>query len=294
MLGQITHGGWRRRYGVTAGTQSVARVTDNRWVVLLGRVGLVGLGVVNLLIAWLATRVAFGDAGGSGGSGGSGGAGGGASKDGALQRIAAEPWGAVLLWVIAVCMVALALWQLGEAIWGRKSHGGPVKKVLHVVEALLFGVLGFSAGRVAASGKAQSNRQQAGLTAKVLDAPAGQVIVVVAGLVVIGAAAYLMVKGGKRKFLTDLDLSPASATTRKVTTRLGQVGYIALGVAYAIVGVLIVIAAVKHEPNKATGLDTALATLADQPFGTVLLLVVALGVACFGVYCFADARFRKP
>ena len=266
---------------MTAGTESVARVADNRWVVLLGRVGLVGLGLVNLLIAWLAVQVAFG----SGDS---------AGKDGALQRLAGQSWGAALLWVIGISLFALTLWQLGEAIWGRKSRSGVLKRVLGVVEALVFGVLGFSAIRVAVSGKSQSNSDQAGFTQKVLDAPAGQVLVAIAGLAVLGAAVYLFVKGFKRKFLRDLDLMTASPGTRKVTTRLGQAGYMALGVAWAIVGVLIVVAAVQHDPDKATGLDTALATLANQPYGTVLLCIVALGVACFGVYCFLDARFRKP
>jgi hypothetical protein len=266
---------------VTAGTQSVARMADNRWVVLLGRVGLAGLGVVNLLIAWLATQVALGSGGNAG-------------KDGALQELVGKSWGAALLWVIGICLFALAIWQLGEAIWGRKSHGGALKRVLGVVEALVFGALGFSATRVAASGKSQSNSDQAGFTQKVLDAPAGQVLVAVAGLVVLGAAGYLFVKGFKRKFLRDLDLMTASPGTRKLTTRLGQAGYMALGVAWAIVGALIITAAVQHDPDKATGLDTALATLADQPYGTALLLIVAFGVACFGVYCFLDARFRKP
>jgi len=156
-------------------------------------------------------------------------------------------------------------------------------------------VLGVSAVRVASgSGSAGSNRQQAGFTAKVLDAPGGQLLVVVAGLAVIGAAVYLFVKGFKKKFLRDLDLMTASPGTRTTTTRLGQVGYIALGVAYGIVGALIVTAAVQHDPDKATGLDTALGKLAEQPYGTAMLLVVAFGLACFGVYCFLDARFRKP
>lgn len=270
---------------MTAGTQSVARVADNRWVVLLGRVGLVGYGVVNLLLAWLATQVALGSGTGKTEAG----------KGGALQRIADESWGTALLWVIGVGLLALALWQLGEAIWGRKSGGGAVRRIAHVAEALAFGFLGVSAIRVAAgSGSTGSNEQQAGFTAKVLDAPAGQVLVVVAGLAVLGAAGYLFVKGYKRKFLRDLDLATASPATRKTTTRLGQVGYMALAVAYAIVGVLIIVAAVQHDPDKATGLDTALATLAQQPYGTALLLVVALGLACFAVYCFLDARFRKP
>jgi Domain of Unknown Function (DUF1206) len=267
---------------VTAGAQSVERVADSRWVVLLGRVGLVGLGVVQVLIAWLATQVALGSTKES------------AGKDGALQELAGKSWGGALLWVIGVSLFALALWQLGEAIWGRKSGGGALKRAAHVAEALVFGALAFSAVKVAASGKSQSNSAQAGLTKKVLDAPAGQVLVVIAGLVVIGTAVYLVVKGAKKKFLRDLDLATASATTRKTTTLLGQTGYIAQGIAWGIVGILIVIAALQHDPKKATGLDTALATLAQQPYGTVLLLIVALGLACFGVYCFLDARFRKP
>ena len=270
---------------MTAGTQSVAQVTDNRWVVLLGRVGLIGYGVVNLLLAWLAVQVALGASASEAEAG----------KGGALQRIAEESWGTALLWVIGISMLALALWQLGEAIWGRKAHGGAVRRVAHVAEALAFGFLGVSAVRVAAgSGSAGSNKQQAGFTARVLEAPGGQLLVAGAGLIALGAAAYLAVKGAKRRFLRDLDLSSASPGLRKATIRLGQVGYIALGVAYSIVGILIIVAAIQHDPQKATGLDTALATLADQPYGTVLLFVIAAGLACYAAYCFLDARFRKP
>jgi hypothetical protein len=249
---------------------------------LLGRVGLVSYGIVHLLIAWLAAQVALGGGGEE------------AGKGGALQRIAEESWGTALLWVIAVGLFALALWQLGEAIWGRKSHGGAFRLVAHVVEALVWGFLGYSAARVASGSKSQSNAEQAGLTQKVLDAPAGQILVVLLGLAVVGAAGYLVHKGWKERFTRDLDFSGASPATRRTTVRLGKVGYVAQGVAYGIVGALIVTAAVQHDPDKATGLDTALATLADQPYGTALLLVVALGLACFGVYCFLDARFRKP
>ena len=267
---------------MTAGTQSAARAADSKPVELLGRIGLASYGLVNLLIAWLAAQVAFGSGGEQ------------ASKDGALAQLASKSYGTVLLWVIAVGLFALAIWQLGEAIWGRKAVGSPLKRASHVVEALVFGFLAVSTAKVATSGKTQSNSDQAGITSKVLDAPAGQVLVVIAGLAVIGAAGYLIIKGIKKKFLKDLDLSPASPSVRTLTQRLGQVGYIAQGIGYGIVGILIVVAAVKHEPDKATGLDTALATLSDQPYGTVLLAIVAFGFACFGAYCFLDARFRKP
>ncbi len=166
---------------MTAGTRSAAQAADSKPVELLGRVGLAAYGLVHLLIAWLASQVALGTGGEEG-----------AGKDGALTQLAGESWGGPLLWVIAVGLFALAIWQLGEAVWGRKSSGSPFKRVVHVVEALVFAFLGYSAAKIANGGKGQSNSDQAGLTADVLAKPAGQVLVGAVGLAVMAAAVYLI------------------------------------------------------------------------------------------------------
>ena len=54
--------------------------------------------------------------------------------------------------------------------------------------------------------------------------------------------------------------------------RLGTAGYCAKGVALAIIGGLFGYAAITYDPKKAGGLDAALSTVRDQPFGTVLLV----------------------
>ena len=82
-------------------------------------------------------------------------------------------------------------------------------------------------------------------------------------------------------------------SVRKSTRRLGMAGYSAKGVAYAIAGVLVVVAAVKYDPNKARGLDAALKTLAGHSYGPWLLALIALGFAAFGVFCFSQAKYRK-
>ena len=71
---------------------------------------------------------------------------------------------------------------------------------------------------------------------------------------------------------------------------LGKVGYIAKGVAIGLVGVLFVYAAVTHDPKKSGGLDQALHEVLEQPFGPFLLVAIALGIACYGLFCFARAR----
>jgi hypothetical protein len=90
-----------------------------------------------------------------------------------------------------------------------------------------------------------------------------------------------------------MDLGPASARTRAVAERAGQIGAVAKGVAFTIIGVLVVVAAVEHQPQRAEGLDAALKTLVIQPFGPVLLVVVAAGLASFGLFCFFDARYHR-
>jgi hypothetical protein len=269
---------------VTVGTEPVARVADSRLVVLLGRVGLAGYGVVNLLLAWLTTRVAFGASEAEAEAG----------KGGAVQHIAETGWGAALLWAIGVGLLALALWQLAEAIRRPARPTGVLRRLVSAAEAVAFAVLGVSAVRAAAgAGSGGSNEEQAGFTARVLEAPGGPVLVAIAGVLFAAVAALLAVKGLTRRFLEELDLRTASVGVRQLVGALGQVGYLTLGAGYGIVGGLVTAAAVRHDPEKATGLDTALADLAGRPYGTVLLLVIALGFACFGAFCFFDARFRR-
>ncbi|NYH87910.1 DUF1206 domain-containing protein [Actinopolymorpha rutila] len=272
------------RSGANAGRQA-QQAADSKPVRVLGRVGLAAYGLVNLLFAYLAAKVAF-----------SGGGGGNASKQGALQTLASQPGGGVLLWVITIGLVALAVWQLAEAGVGYAYAGSSKRRTARRLgsagKAIAFGALAFSAGKIAAGGSAGGGQQKT-ITAKVLELPGGQILVGLVGLGIVAGAGYLVYRGWKKKFLEDLDLVRASQATRKAAIRLGQVGFVAVGVAYVLVGVLVLAAAVTYDPKKSTGLDGALQTLAKQPYGPLLLGLIALGVACYGIYCFFDARFRR-
>lgn len=263
-------------------------VAESGWIQTLGRVGLVSYGVVNLLIAWLAAQIAL-----------TGGGGQDADKSGALKTLAGQPFGAVLLWILAIGLAALAVWQLAEAIWGYRyvsdQRKRTLKRVVAAIEAVVFAAFAVSAAQVAVGSSSGSGGggEPSSLTARVLELPGGQVLVGLIGLVIVGVSAAVVRHGLAKKFLEDLDLRSAPARDRTVTTRLGQAGYAALGVVYGIIGILVVVAAVNYDPEQATGLDGALQTLAGQPFGVGLLLVVAAGLACFGGFCFADARYRR-
>src|SRR5215207_801046 len=240
----------------------LGQVRHSRGYQRLVKVGLVSYGVVHLLVAWIALNVAFGNRGD-------------ASPNGALKEVAQQPLGEVLLWVMALGLFALTIWQLIEATVGRDdpNREGSVKgRARSAGRAAVYLALGLlTIGVALGSRSAQSGQGEETLSAKLMALPLGQIV-----------------KGIRQKFVEDLDRNVSQGVRR-----LGTVGYICKGTALAIVGALFGWAAVTYDPEKAGGMDAALATIKDQPAGTVLLVAMAAGIACFGAYCFAWARFAR-
>lgn len=270
---------------------NAARAADGDKLEKLAQVGLVSYGVIHLVLAWLALQLAWGVGGGSGGES--------ANQTGALATLAESPIGRPLLWVVAIGLIALAVWQALEVFrWrsGWSAEGERRKKSLEksgkaVVKAIVYAALAVLAFRVAtgsSSGGSSNSQEQA--VAGVFGWPAGRWLVGAAGLVVVGVGIYHIYKGVTKRFLKEIDLSEASPSSVRLVTRLGEVGYPGKGIALGGVGALLVWAAVTFDPAKASGLDGVLRTILDAPFGQILLTLVALGIAAFGGYLFVRAR----
>ncbi|MFF0269387.1 DUF1206 domain-containing protein [Kribbella sp. NPDC004536] len=232
--------------------------------------GLVAYGLVYLLVAWIALQLAFGKPAPE------------ASQQGALQELAQTPLGGVLLWIVAAGLFVLVVWRVLEVGWG---HLGLQKRLSSTGRGIVYIVLGVSAVKVAVGAGGSSTGTQRTLSARLMAHPAGRVLIVGVGVVIIGIACYQLYKAITKKFTDDL-----AGGVSDVTILLGRIGYAAKGLAFLVVGGLFGWAAISYEPQKAGGLDTALHTIKDQPFGAALLTVLAAGIACFGLYCFIWSR----
>jgi hypothetical protein len=255
----------------------------------LARIGLIAYGVVHLLVAWLALQLAWGSGGES------------ADQSGAMRTLAESPVGKPLLWVVAVGMIALAVWQAAEVLrWrhGWSASGKTRTKALKksgkaIVKAVIYASLAVLAIRFATGGGQSSSQQQQQQAAGVFAWPAGRWLVGAAGLILIGVGAYHVYKGVTKRFLKEIDTTDCNPGAVKLVTRLGQAGFPGKGVALAVVGGLLAYAALTFDPSKAQGLDGALHTILELPFGKILLTLVAVGIAAFGAFCFVRARYPE-
>jgi Domain of Unknown Function (DUF1206) len=252
---------------------------------MVARVGLIAYGAVHLLIAWLALQIAWGLAGNQS-----------ADTSGAMKTLADQPFGRILLWLVAVGLIALALWQSTQAIWGYRNSEGTQrigKRITSAAKAAAYTALGVSAISIALGSQESSSQTQQQATSGVLAWPGGRVLVVAAGLVIIGVGVASVVKGVKQSFSEEINTSSMSPAVRKGVTRMGQVGYVAKGAALGVVGGLLSYATLTFDPQKAQGLDGALQTILAQPFGRFLLTAVALGFLAFGLFAILQARYRR-
>jgi hypothetical protein len=263
---------------------SASRAADSKPLEYLARGGFICYGIIHLLVAWVALQVAFGHSGKE------------SDQSGALRTLAAQPLGKTLVIIVVIGMVALAIWQALEAAIGEsieQDKEAIAERVVSGVRAIVYLSLAWTGVKVVRGANASVSNSQQNTTSHLMSSTGGRWLVGLIGLVIVGVGIGLVAYGVTKRFQRHLNTAQMSISVRKATRRLGILGYTAKGSAYAIAGVLVVVAAVTSDAAKAGGLDSALKTLAGRSYGPWLLGLIALGFAAFGVYCFSQARYRK-
>jgi len=274
-----------RRSTIALHSTGVARGSfiQSREFEWLSRAGFVARALVYGIIGILALKLAFGHGGKL------------TNQQGALHTVAHQPFGKVLLALVAVGLGGYSLWRLVRAAIGHGPEGSDsgFERVAALASGIAYGAICAVAVQIllgSGGGNAGNPKQAAG---GVLGWPAGTWIVGIAGGVMIGVALYQGYRGITKRFLKDSKVEEMPAQAKKWISRLGTIGHLARMVVFGLIGVFLVRAAIDYNPNKAVGLDGALAKLIHHSYGPVLLGIVAAGLIAFGLYSLSDARYRR-
>jgi hypothetical protein len=266
----------RRTYG------TVRRSGTLEW---LTRIGLASKGIVYLLIGGLALMAALHEGGET------------TDQHGVIQRIAGKPFGEFALVIVGVGLLGYAAWRLACAIADADHKGSDAKGMVlragQFASFVIYTGLAFTALKIVAGSGGGGGDPTQTWSARLLGAPGGVLLLILAGAALITAAVYHVNLGLKEKFRETLRTHEMSSDEVRWATRAGKWGYVARGIVFGIVGLFVITAAVRANPGEARGLEGALDTLAAQPFGPWLLAFVAAGLACYGVYSLVEARYRR-
>ncbi len=251
----------------------------------MARVGYVAKGVVYAMIGLIALKAAFGTTATTG-------------SEGAIREIGTQPFGQWLLTLTAIGLLAYCAWRIVQAVKDTEHQGSDGKgmaiRIGYAISALSYLALAALAASIAwGIGRGGGGASEQERTAQLMSQPFGRWLVAGLGLIIVGIGVYQLVKAYTASFMRDYDTRAMSAQEQSWLRRLARLGLSARGVTFGIIGGFLVIAAVQVDPNEARGLGGALQSLAEQPYGTWLLAVVALGLIAYGAYCISLAAFRR-
>jgi len=270
---------------MTTGIAATGEQAARRWRDPLARAGLTAKGVIYGVLGLLAIQFARGKIASDE-----------VSQQGAIEKVAEQPFGKFLLVALTVGLVCLTVWHAIQAAFGDPIEGEEsADRVKYAGKAVLYAALTFTAIKITAdnwngggdqtTGGSETNQQAA---ETLFDLPAGTLLVVVLGLALLGVAGYQIYK-----YVVNCDHMDRLASNNETLKTLGRVGYAARAVVVALSGVFFIVAAAQHDPNNAKGISGSLQALADRTGGRLVLWLVAVGLFLFGVFCLAEAKLRR-
>jgi hypothetical protein len=222
------------------------------------------------------------------------------STQGAIQLVATQPVGRWLLVILTVGLFALAIWQALLVATGDPVQGSKISdRVTYAVKAVLYFGTGWTSLMVlmgdwgaAGSTGGTDSPQQAAATAMVL--PGGPWLVGLAGAAIIALGVYQAhAHAWHRAFMRRMDRARMSRRVDRWVERAGRWGYGARASVLVTTGIFLVVAAMQHDPREAVGVGGALDRVAAQPWGDAGLWFVAIGFVAYGIFCIAEARYRR-
>ncbi|MGB6299178.1 MAG: DUF1206 domain-containing protein [Rivularia sp. (in: cyanobacteria)] len=255
------------------------------WVERLARFGYASKGAVYFLVGLLAVQAAFGPGGKK------------TDTEGALITIVQQPFGQVLLGLVAFGLLSYAMWRFVEAINDPENKGkdfkGIATRLSYVANGLAYAGLAWTSIQIIMGSSSGGGDSKRDWTEILLNQPFGQWLVGTVGVAVIAFGCYYLYRAFTAKFRRKLNLSELSSTAREWVIAICRFGLAARSIVFFLIGWFVIEAAYMAQASQVGGLDEALETLAAQPYGPWMLGVVALGLMAYGVYMFVQARYRR-
>lgn len=267
---------------ISEAANAAEAASNTRALDVVARSGFAVMAVLHIILGAIAIALALGHPGE-------------AEPTGAIEQLAANPWGPTLMWACMIGCAGLSLWQLSEATL-RARHLPRKERIGKLISsgflAIAYGSIGLSFGGFAVGLRGDSGETTRDVSKALLSNPFGGVILSALGLTIIGVGIYFVVKGLRRGFKEEL--FHFDGTRRgKVIDSLGVTGHVAKGIALFLAGLLFAIAAAKHTPEESTGLDGSLKALRDHEFGPYLLFAIGAGFICYGIFALVRSKFGR-
>ncbi|WP_058305946.1 DUF1206 domain-containing protein [Gracilibacillus massiliensis] len=264
--------------------QKAKKATDEAkpWLRAIARSGYIAKGIVYILVGVLSVMAAVGVGGQT------------TDGSGAIAAVANEPFGNVLVWIIAIGLIIYGGWKIVQFFKGpsRENNKGKdvIMRITYLVSASIYLSLAYKSFSMLLSNQSSSSSSWLSI---ILDLPLGEWIVFSIGLIIASVGINEIINGYKEKFVDKFKFNEMSKKEIKLGKKVGRIGLIARGITFLVLGFFIMATGFTKDLQVEAGLDGALQKIAQQPFGQWMLGLVAIGLVLYGVFQIMKGKNRN-
>lgn len=248
------------------------------------RMGIATKGVVYLLAGILTTMAALGQGGQKTGS------------KGVFSFIQGQAFGQVLLAIIALGLAGYVFWRLYQAIADPENHGedpkGTALRISYAISAVIYGTLTFTAIKMLTGSGSSGGSSKQSLIASILEKSYGPIVVGIIAACLFGKAIYQFYRAYTGKYKNKIKIHQLDHRARNLVLKAGKFGYAARGVVITIVSYFFLRAAIESNASQVKGKEGAFDFIQQSDWGSILLALVAIGLAGYGFFMIVKARYR--
>ncbi|MGB7314680.1 MAG: DUF1206 domain-containing protein [Nodosilinea sp.] len=256
------------------------------WISYYARFGYAAKGVLYGVIGFLALLEALNV--GSGKTVGS---------EGVLQTVASQPYGKLMLGILAFSLVGYVVWRFIQAFVDpeNSSHEAKdiVRRIGYACSGLAYASLALSAIGILRSSSSGDGKTTQGWALTVMQQPFGRWLVGAGGLFFFGLGCYYFYRAIKAEFRKHMKLHEMSDTAKTWATIVGRVGVTARGIVYVVIGVFTMRAALAFDPSKIKTTEGVLAVFNQNPADEWILSILGIGFIAYGIHMCFQARYRR-
>ncbi len=260
--------------------------SNERLVEVAGRAGLVSRAAIWLVTGALAARLAFEGNVEPGAE---------PDKSGALQTLARQPFGRVLLLVLVVGFAAMVAWSVAELVrkrdGERSGHWG--HRMVAAGRTAIYATLALSTVQLLVGDDKSDSGRQEELTARLLGGQVGRLLVGAVALALLGAAAFNIYRAVSRRYEKHWDRKRMDERARRIAGPIEAIGNLGHAMVFGLVGWFLSMAALHVDPREPKSLDESLSALVREPHGQLFCLVVAVGMVAWALTALAQSRWRE-
>ncbi|MES1924265.1 hypothetical protein T31B1_03040 [Salinisphaera sp. T31B1] len=213
---------------------------------------------------------------------------------GAMREINQHAGGTMVLVGLAVGLAAYGIWRLVQTLLDVDDHGWNPRALAVrgglLVSAVLHASLAWGCLQIALQWSTSGSKPVQHAVARTLEWPYGRPLVVVGGVVVVGAGIAHLSKAARGGFRKWFDASP---TAMRWIDPVSRFGLSARGLLFLGMGAFVVYSAITLDASDARGIEGVMLWIQERVYGRVLLGVLSLGVIAFGAYSIIEAFVRR-